>query len=72
MMVLVSLFVGKTSPCMGGGLFTFLADNLAAHLIGGFKESMSFSLRICRTCMITPDLMQLNRHFTESNCFTNT
>ena len=33
---------------------------------------MSFSLRICRTCMITPDLMQLNRHFTESNCVLRT
>ena len=31
----------------------FLADNLAAHAVGGFKESVSFALRICRTCMIT-------------------
>lgn len=36
-----------------GALLVFLADNLASHALGGFKESFSFSLRICRTCMIT-------------------
>ena len=36
-----------------GGLLAFLADNLAAHALGGFKQSMSFALRICRTCMVT-------------------
>ena len=55
-----------------GGLLAFLADNLAAHSIGGFKESMSFALRICRTCMITPGLMQDNRYFVESNCVLRT
>ena len=38
------------------GLLAFLADNLAAHQLGGFKESMSFAYRICRTCMATKDL----------------
>ena len=31
----------------------FLADNLAAHEIGGFKESFSFARRFCRSCMAT-------------------
>ena len=34
------------NKCFFGGL---LADNLAAHAVGGFKESVSFTLRICRT-----------------------
>ena len=41
-----------------GGLIAFLADNSAAHAVGGFKESMSFALRICRTCMNTPENSQ--------------
>ena len=49
-----------------GGLLAFLADNLAAHAVGGFKESMSFALRICRTCMITPQESQAT--FSESMC----
>ena len=31
-----------------GALLAFLADNLAAHELGGFKESFSFAHRICR------------------------
>lgn len=49
-----------------GGLLAFLADNLAAHAVAGFKESMSFALRICRTCMVTPQLSQ--EVFNEDNC----
>ena len=49
-----------------GGLLAFLADNLAAHAVGGFKESMSFSLRICRSCMITTQQAQI--FFDESKC----
>ena len=40
------------------GLLAFLADNLAAHQVGGFKESMSFAYRICRTCMATTEQTQ--------------
>ena len=43
-----------------------LADNLAAHALGGFKESVSFALRICRTCMITP--LQVQTCTLESSC----
>jgi len=44
----------------------FLADTLAAHALGGFKESMSFALRICQSCMITTDDAQDT--FLESEC----
>uniref|UniRef100_A0A1X7UF37 Uncharacterized protein n=1 Tax=Amphimedon queenslandica TaxID=400682 RepID=A0A1X7UF37_AMPQE len=32
-------------------LIAFVADNLASHCIGGFKESMSFARPFCHTCM---------------------
>ena len=35
-----------------GALLTFLADNLAANELGGFKLSFSFSYRYCRCCMM--------------------
>ena len=47
------------------GLLAFLADTLGAHTIGGFKESMSFSHRICRSCMATTEQIQTN--FLESD-----
>lgn len=34
-----------------GALLAFLADNLASHELGGFKESFSFARRICRSCL---------------------
>ena len=37
-----------------------LADTLAAHAIGGFKESMSFARRICRTCMATTEQIHVD------------
>ena len=49
-----------------GGLLAFLADTLAAHELGGFKGSMSFALRICRSCMITSS--QLKKCLVESEC----
>ena len=44
------------------GLLAFLADTLTAHAIGGFKESMLFAKRICRSCMATTDEIQENFH----------
>ena len=38
-----------------GALVAFLADNLVSHTIGGFKQSMSFAKRFCRSCMATKD-----------------
>ena len=68
----LSISIGGQETTLYGGLLAFLADNLAAHSIGGFKESMSFALRICRTCMITPESMQEKKHFKESNCVLRT
>ena len=45
-------------------LLAFLADTLAAHALGGFKGSMSFARRICRSCMATTE--QIQSDFTES------
>ena len=58
--------VGDCTLTVHGALLAFLADNLAAHAVGGFKESMSFSLRICRSCMISPEESQ--RCFSEAAC----
>ena len=35
-----------------------LADNLAAHELGGFKENFSFARRICRSCLTDKDSMR--------------
>ena len=39
-----------------------LADTLGAHALGGFKESMSFARRICRSCMATTEQIQSDFH----------
>lgn len=58
------------SNTLYGGLLAFLADSLAAHALGGFKESMSFALRICRSCMVTTEQAQ---NFTkEAECYLRT
>ena len=61
--------------CIGGidcygRLVAFLADTLAAHLLGGFKGSTSFAHRICRSCMITTE--QAQTCFNESSCVLRT
>lgn len=48
---------------MEGALLAFLADNLAAHELGGFKESFSFAHRICRSCLTDKEYSQT--HFQE-------
>ena len=48
-----------------GTLVAFVADNLAAHEIGGFKQSFSFAHRFCRSCMATKASMKT--YFDESN-----
>lgn len=62
----IPITIGCETRTFFGGLLAFLADNLAAHTVGGFKESMSFALRICRSCMITTDQSQLC--VTEDSC----
>lgn len=53
--VLASDGIAINSPAgevqIHGALISFLADNLASHSVGGFKESMSFARHFCRTCM---------------------
>ena len=66
----LSIKVGDNNVILNGGLIAFLADSLAAHAIGGFKGSMSFSLRVCRTCMVTPD--QIQQCYSESSCTLRT
>ena len=62
----IEVSIGHNKHVLFGGLLAFLADNLAAHAVGGFKESMSFALRICRTCMVTAT--ESSSCFTESSC----
>ncbi len=50
----------QSSKVYNIALLAFLADNLAAHQLGGFKESMGFVLRICRSCMATRNSSQRN------------
>ena len=52
----LTISVGGVDCVLHGGLWAFLADNLAAHLVGGFKQSMSLALCICRGCMIIREL----------------
>lgn len=47
-----------------GALLTFLADNLAANDLGGFKKSFSFSFRCCRTCLVTKNTLS-TKHSSE-------
>ena len=56
-------FAGK-EEVWRGALLAFLSDNLAAHELGGFKESFSFARRFCRSCLTNKELSQ--SHFRES------
>lgn len=56
-------FDGK-SEVWRGALLAFLADNLAAHELGGFKESFSFSRHFCRSCLTDKECSQ--KHFREN------
>jgi hypothetical protein len=51
----VSVTIRGVPRTFYGSLLVFLADNLASHLLGGFKESFSFATRICRTCNASQD-----------------
>ena len=66
----ITISIGGVNRVVYGGLLAFLADNLAAHLVGGFKQSMSFALRICRGCLITRE--QSQNCFLESDCVLRT
>ena len=51
----ITVQVGGVERTYQGAMLAFLADNLTSHMLGGFKESFSFALRMCRTCMVTKD-----------------
>lgn len=59
----IEALIGGEPYTIYGGL---IADNLAAHAVGGFKESMGFALRICRTCMTTA--WETQTCFSEASC----
>ena len=60
----ITLISSGADEIWKGTLVAFLADNLAAHEIGGFKESFSFARRFCRSCMATSSLARA--HFNEN------
>lgn len=66
----IPVSIGGEETVFYGGLLAFLGDTLAAHQVGGFKCSMSFALRVCRSCMITSN--QLNDCSSESSCALRT
>lgn len=43
----------------------FLADNLAAHERGGFKELFSFSHTFCHSCMTTVSFSHEHFHWSD-------
>ena len=63
----ISISNGSNTTTHCGALIAFLADTQAAHLVGGFKGSVSFARRICRSCMITKEEAQtcFSEHNTE-------
>ena len=66
----LTVTIAGSTHTLHGGLIAFLADTLAAHAVGGFKGSMSFALRVCRTCMCTPQ--QIQQCLSESDCVLRT
>ena len=54
----VTVDIGSRRCTYFGALLAFLADTAAAHKVGGFKESVSFAHRICRSCMATRSTSQ--------------
>ena len=55
----INITVGSTQSKYHGALVAFLADTQAAHKVGGFKGSVSFANRICKSCMATRHDTQL-------------
>lgn len=51
----ITVTYDKTTEVWKGTLLAILADNLAAHELGGFKESFSFAKKFCRSCLADKD-----------------
>lgn len=60
----VTVTTDYTDSTYHGALIAFLSDTQAAHKLGGFKGSMSFARRICKSCMATRNDIQslFNEH----------
>lgn len=50
-----------------GTVLVMLGDTLAAHDIGGFKVGVGLSLRKCRNCLATKDMIQMKVHYLSIN-----
>lgn len=66
----ITVLIGGKERTFYGALLAILADTQAAHAVGGFKGSMSFALRICRSCMITS--ADLSKCLVEESCILRT
>ena len=56
----VTVHVEGTDYHYRGALLAFLADTLASHQLGGFKLSMAWAFRMCRTCLATNVTAKVN------------
>ena len=54
----ITVNVSGCSQQFYGTVLLVLADTLAAHQLGGFKVGVGFSLRVCRDCMATKEMIQ--------------
>lgn len=55
-----------------GTVLFALADNLAAHSMGGFKVGVGFSLRKCRMCLATKEQVSKKVEFKLLLCLLQT
>ena len=54
----ITVNVSGCSQQFYGTVLLVLADTLAAHQLGGFKVGVGFSLRVCRDCIATKEMIQ--------------
>ena len=59
----VPFTIGGKVENFQGALAAFTGDTPAIHQLAGFKEGVSFALRICRHCMATSEQSQTKVYF---------
>ena len=52
----------KCMHLIRGALVAFVGDTPAIHQVAGFKEGVSFALRMCRHCMASSEQIQTKVH----------
>lgn len=62
----ITIYCANQELHLKGGLVAFAGDTLASNLIGGFKEGVGFSLKVCRTCEVRKE--QLSLLLIEEDC----